>query len=314
MRRTLASWLACVCLAVPAQLRADEADGLFPQLDKNSDGQIAKDEIDGDKARLFERLLRTGDKNGDGKLSREEFAAAIKDRPTEPGQPLGGAGGDRPSPREIFQRFDKNGDGKISKEEAPERMQQNWERMDRDGDGFVTTEELAQAFQAMARGEGKPGGKPGDAPGKPAEKPNEPTRRPEGKPDAARPMLANLPPLYAALDANRDGELSAEEIAGAAKALATLDKNGDGKLTRDELFPNMPANMRPGEGGPREMLARLREADKDGDGKISRDEAPERLKPLFDRADANGDGKLDQDEMRQVFERLQATRRPDAQP
>ena len=56
--------------------------------------------------------------------------------------------------------------------------------------------------------------------------------------DALRPALA-------AIDANRDGELSKEEIEGAAKALLTLDKNGDGKLTRDELVGAAP----PGQGG-----------------------------------------------------------------
>jgi len=40
-----------------------------------------------------------------------------------------------------------------------------------------------------------------------------------------------------ALDADRDGELSAEEIEGAAAALKKLDKNDDGKLDRDELRP-----------------------------------------------------------------------------
>ncbi len=41
-------------------------------------------------------------------------------------------------------------------------------------------------------------------------------------------------------DANHDGELSAEEIAGASQAFLKLDKNGDGKLDRDELRPRGP--------------------------------------------------------------------------
>lgn len=313
MRRKLATWLTLSGLAlVMTPAFADENDELFRRLDKNSDGQIAKDEIDQDKARHFERLLRSGDKNSDGKLSRDEFVAAIKDRPAaEPAQPSApGNVGERPSPREIFQRFDKNNDGKISKDEAPERMRENWDRMDRDSDGFVTPDELAQAFQAAGRPEGKPAAKPTDASAKPAAKPTEPDRKPDVA-AAGRPALMNLPPLLVALDTNRDGELSAEEIAGASKALASLDKNADGKLTRDELFPNLPANARPGEGAGREMLARLREADKDGDGKISRDEAPERLRPLFDRIDANGDGKLDEAEVRQMAQRLQGAGRPE---
>jgi predicted O-methyltransferase YrrM len=48
-----------------------------------------------------------------------------------------------------------------------------------------------------------------------------------------------------ALDTNGDGELSAEEIAGASQSLKKLDKNDDGKLSREELRPTGP-----GRGGP----------------------------------------------------------------
>ncbi len=43
-----------------------------------------------------------------------------------------------------------------------------------------------------------------------------------------------------ALDADRDGTLSAEEISAASDALQSLDKNDDGKLTEDELRPPRP--------------------------------------------------------------------------
>ncbi len=48
-----------------------------------------------------------------------------------------------------------------------------------------------------------------------------------------------------ALDANRDGELSAKEIENAVVALKKLDKNKDGKLTPEELRPQFG-----GPGGP----------------------------------------------------------------
>jgi hypothetical protein len=48
------------------------------------------------------------------------------------------------------------------------------------------------------------------------------------------------PPLELALDANRDGTIDADEIAGAVAALKKLDKNGDGKLTPDEYRPPRP--------------------------------------------------------------------------
>ena len=54
-------------------------------------------------------------------------------------------------------------------------------------------------------------------------------------------------PVVTALDADRNGEISAAEIAGAAEALKKLDKNKDGKLAREEMRPTVrPGGRRPG--------------------------------------------------------------------
>jgi len=45
-------------------------------------------------------------------------------------------------------------------------------------------------------------------------------------------------PVMLALDADGDGEVSAQEIAGATAALKKLDKDGDGELSRDEMRPS----------------------------------------------------------------------------
>jgi hypothetical protein len=60
-----------------------------------------------------------------------------------------------------------------------------------------------------------------------------------------------MPPLISALDANHDGVIDADEIAGASAALKKLDKNGDGKLSRDEYMgkPPMGGGGRPPMGG-----------------------------------------------------------------
>jgi hypothetical protein len=52
------------------------------------------------------------------------------------------------------------------------------------------------------------------------------------------------PPVITALDLNRDGVISADEIAKAVESLKTLDKNGDGQLTPDELRPPRPEGDR----------------------------------------------------------------------
>ena len=51
------------------------------------------------------------------------------------------------------------------------------------------------------------------------------------------PPRQPAPPLLAALDENRDGVLSAEEIAKAAESLKKLDRNGDGQIDKVELRP-----------------------------------------------------------------------------
>jgi predicted O-methyltransferase YrrM len=69
---------------------------------------------------------------------------------------------------------------------------------------------------------------------------------PSGNRDGSRAARGVPPPpasrLAESLDANHDGELSADEIAHASQSLVKLDKNGDGKLDRDELRgPRGPA-------------------------------------------------------------------------
>ena len=91
-------------------------------------------------------------------------------------------------------------------------------------------------------------------------------------------------PVMAAIDVDGDGELSKEEIAGAAVALNKLDKDGDGKLSREELRPPTFAE-------------RLKQMDKNKDGKIAKDEVPEPMQRMFERLDGNSDGVIDTTEI-----------------
>ncbi len=118
------------------------------------------------------------------------------------------------------------------------------------------------------------------------------------------------PPIIAALDANHDGAISADEIANASAALKTLDKNGDGQLTKDEYTPQRPGQPGApegrhdgppnGQGGgdhPKRPVPPVDAAlDLNGDGVISADEiakAPASLLTL----DKNNDGQLTREEL-----------------
>jgi len=59
----------------------------------------------------------------------------------------------------------------------------------------------------------------------------------EGAPPEEPPPLDRI---SQALDADRNGELSAEEIENAPQILQTLDRNKDGQLTPDEIRPRFP--------------------------------------------------------------------------
>jgi Ca2+-binding EF-hand superfamily protein len=286
----IAVTLSCGLCAVAqddAKRPPRESGILFERLDANKDGTLTKEEVPEERQRLFTRLLRSSDKDGDGKLAREEFAAGIQDQPAEKGDAektrgnaakervARGAGVDRPGfdAGALLERLDANNDGKLTEEEIPaERRGQIaavFNRADADSDGVVTTEEISTL------------------------------RRRSASTDSAR--MAGGAVVLRALDADGDGALSSGEIENAAAALKKLDKNGDGRLTRDELGP--PGGVAGFGGGGTAVLDRVRDMDKNQDGKISKDELPPRLQERFDALDANKDGSLDREELRQGLRR-----------
>lgn len=111
-------------------------------------------------------------------------------------------------------------------------------------------------------------------------------------------------PVVRALDADKNHEISAAEIAGAAAAIRTLDANKDGTVSADELRPARPADAPERPAPPADAPARTRPVDPvmlaldaNVDGSLSAAEitnAPASLAAL----DANKDGKLTVEEFR----------------
>jgi hypothetical protein len=136
--------------------------------------------------------------------------------------------GHRPPPPvpPILAMFDTDRDGMISAVEIDEASAALAE-LDRNQDGQITREELRPP-----RPEGRDDNEGG---------------RPPGPPRGHRPPP---PPVIAALDTDRDGTLSAEELEEAPDSLLELDMDGDGELSPQELHPHGPPPPPPGDGAP----------------------------------------------------------------
>lgn len=300
-----------------------KTDGLFKQLDKNSDGKLVADEIPENQSRFFERLVRIGDADKNGELTQAEFSKATSETADAPPRnPNGNGPGRRPgasAPRqfdatEFFKRLDKNGDGKVAKNELPDQFAQRlapaFEKLGKDE---ITLEEFQKLRQQYdGNGSRMQGGRPGQM----------------GIPAA----------MFKQLDTNGDGKLTAQEVPEQRRRMvaAILERSGkgkDGSLTQEEFQkaveqfsrqqngrsagsdrPASDGNAkrsdsdrpkqsgdamrrpgqsdRPSNGGP----AFLRILDVNKDGRLSRDELAKAV-TLIDRLDQNRDGALDAREL-----------------
>lgn len=132
-----------------------------------------------------------------------------------------------PPPDPVGMILDKNQDQKLSAREIKNAAKQLSE-LDENNDSAISAEEL------------KP------------EQPKGERRRKRDR-DSDEEKRGNPPPssaLLAALDTDKSGDLSKQEIAAASESLATLDTDDDGELSSDESGIQEAPSAR-GEGGPR---------------------------------------------------------------
>jgi Ca2+-binding EF-hand superfamily protein len=193
----------------------------FTALDLNGDGVLDAKEIDAAPASLAKL-----DKNQDGRITSDEARPAMPEGRGRGGRGEGGRGPQEGPPTDIAEEtvkalmaFDANGDGKLSKDELPERFQGIFDRADANKDGFLTPDEIRKMAAAQAP-PADPGGREGGREGGRGEM-----------------NFIRMDPILAAVDANGDGVISAEELRNAPAAIRKLDRHGDGQIRREEVMP-----------------------------------------------------------------------------
>jgi Ca2+-binding EF-hand superfamily protein len=182
-----------------------EPDAFLKALDANMDGFLQKSELPDFLAKGF----ALADKNGDGKLDREETAQLLRIVRDFFGltRPAAAPAADDILAN-LLKRFDTNMDGKISRDEAKdERLAKLFDALDKNRDGFLDKSELRPLAEKIAAGK-KDGGVP-----------------------------PRLPLDFDALDKNADGRLTPDEVKGTPLAafFREIDTNGDGRIDRAEL-------------------------------------------------------------------------------
>ena len=207
---------------------------MLNRLDKNGDKKISKDELPEPLRDRLEPLFKRLNKD---EISLEEFAKfASRFRGNrKEGNPPGNR---PPNPREMsaegakrfFDMLDTNKDGKLTLDEAPERgkpiLRRLLEKSGKGENAELTQEEFRKELAAF-----RPDRRPGD---KEMKRPQ--MRDKEKSTRDNSPRRRPTPALMMALDTNRDGKLSKDELKKVSQVFDQLDQNKDGSLDMREMW------------------------------------------------------------------------------
>jgi Ca2+-binding EF-hand superfamily protein len=189
----------------------------FRSLDANGDGYLDSKELYHEPFDLVP-LLRLADRDGDGKLSRQELAAYLDLQEKTLAASTLLTVTDRG--HRLFEMLDADHDGRL----GPRELRAAWARLapwDRNGDDCITEAEVPRQFQlTLSQGPLRLGGGPDQPFG----------FRPQGPPIDRR----RGPLWFRKMDRNRDGDVSRAEFLGSLEDFKRIDTDGDGLIDPEE--------------------------------------------------------------------------------
>lgn len=267
--RFLLPGLAALALFAAGEAAAQSAgsdqrrDRIFAVLDQNNDSRITAAEFESARSPAFGRM----DRDRDGALSHGEFVRQGADRD----RVLSAREERRRAIRiDAFRDGDRDGDGRISLPEFRNMGRAEFAAIDGDGDGAISGPE----FRAY---------------------------RPSRAARPADPARAARRGIFARLDGNDDGVVTAAEMDDArAATFGHQDGDANGTLSPGEFLAGRSAAGAPAPPAIESLKlkrdARFLALDWNRDGVIDREEYLADGRRRFASADRNGDGRMTEDE------------------
>lgn len=193
-----------------------QAEAILAMYDGDKNGYLEKKELPEENPGVS-ASFETLDTDGDGKIYVADIAAQLARQQAALYSQIQARAGDQEDA--FFAALDGDADGRLSSREiasASARLA----ALDTDGNGKIDGDDNVPGSLALGlvRGDSQAENASLVAP-----------------PPAPRPRAADIPPWFARMDTNEDGEISPTEFLGSLAKFKSLDANGDGYLSLEEM-------------------------------------------------------------------------------